>query len=71
LLIAGAWTLYWLPAVVALLRGHHRAAAVVFLNVVLAWTVVWWFVALFVALSSAHRPEPAYRQTGFVPPTLR
>lgn len=67
LVIAALWTLFWLPSVIALLRSHHRAPAVVFLNIVLAWTVVWWFVALGIALSSAQRPGPANRQPGFAP----
>lgn len=50
------WTLYWLPALIALMRGHPRAAAVVFINVVLGWTGIWWLVALVMACVS---PRPS------------
>jgi hypothetical protein len=37
---------YFLPTIVALVRGHLSAAAIAILNLLLGWTVVGWIVAL-------------------------
>jgi hypothetical protein len=37
--------LYFLPTVVALSRGHLSALAIFFLNLLLGWTVIGWFIA--------------------------
>jgi hypothetical protein len=37
---------YFLPAMVAAWRGHHNAAAIAVLNLLLGWTGLGWIVAL-------------------------
>jgi hypothetical protein len=63
LLVVAAWSIYLMPALMVLFRHHHQAAAVVFVNVFLGWTVIWWFVALFVAATT-----PAWRRTAAMAP---
>ena len=62
-LVAGAELLYLLPSVIALSRRHHRAPLAVLVNLAFAWTVLGWFLALYLACSSG-RPvavtDPAY-----------
>src|ERR1700674_3627300 len=38
--------LYFLPTVVALIRGHLSALAVFLLNLFLGWTLIGWIIAL-------------------------
>jgi hypothetical protein len=45
-LIPLAAILYMLPSVVASLRGHHRTAQVLAINILLGWTVVGWLYSL-------------------------
>ncbi|MCP2679688.1 superinfection immunity protein [Maricaulaceae bacterium NA33B04] len=37
---------YFLPALIALLRGHHNGFAIFLTNVLLGWTGIGWIVAL-------------------------
>ena len=37
---------YFLPAVIAFLRGHHQRMAILVLNLLLGWTALGWIVAL-------------------------
>ena len=37
---------YMLPSVVASLRGHHRTAQVLAINILLGWTIVGWLYSL-------------------------
>ncbi len=60
---------YFLPSIVAICRGHHNAAAIAVLNLLLGWTCIGWIVALvwaFTAVQSRqpvhyhyHQPQPA------------
>jgi hypothetical protein len=43
--------LYFVPAVVALLRSHKDAPAIAAINLLLGWTVAGWFVSFIWALS--------------------
>jgi hypothetical protein len=45
--------LYFLPAIIAAARHTHNATGILLLNLFLGWTVVGWFVALLMAISSA------------------
>jgi hypothetical protein len=45
-LIPLATILYLLPSVVASLRGHHRTAQVLAINILLGWTVLGWLYSL-------------------------
>lgn len=47
--------LYFLPAVIALLRGHRNAGAITVLNLLLGWTLVGWVVALVWSFTSQER----------------
>jgi hypothetical protein len=38
--------LYFVPSVVAGVRGHHNQAAIFVLNLLLAWTAIGWIIAL-------------------------
>lgn len=46
----GAALVYFLPAIVASRYQHSRQPAILFLNILLGWTVVGWVVALWWAL---------------------
>lgn len=37
---------YFLPALFAMLRGHHQVAAITVLNLLLGWTGIGWAVAM-------------------------
>jgi hypothetical protein len=39
-------TAYFLPAIVAEIRGHHQSAAIFLTNLLLGWTGLGWIVAL-------------------------
>ena len=47
--------LYMLPSVVASLRGHHRTAQVLAINILLGWTIVGWLYSLERATSPIRR----------------
>ena len=54
--------LYFIPSIVAFVRGHRRAQVLV-LNLFLGWTLIGWTVALVMALGSktvtvVHRMAP-------------
>ena len=36
---------YFMPTVIALVRGKHRAGGVALVNIFLGWTVIGWFLA--------------------------
>lgn len=44
--------LYFLPLIVAWLRGHHNKASIFLLNLFLGWTVIGWIVALIWSASA-------------------
>lgn len=50
--------LYFLPAIIAAVRHTHNSVGILLLNIFLGWTVVGWFVALFMAMFST--PSWAY-----------
>src|SRR5258708_32907593 len=58
LLLAGA-ALYFIPSVVALVRGTEDTGMVIVLNVFLGWTFLGWVVSLALAFASS-RPRPSY-----------
>ena len=47
---------YFLPAIVAKMRGHHNAMSIFLLNLFLGWTFVGWVVALVWAASALQQP---------------
>ena len=62
LLLIGCVVLYFLPTVVALVRSKaNGTGGVVFVNLLLGWTVVGWFVAFIWACSGETHAEIAKR----------
>ena len=45
LLVLGVFV-YFLPGIVAHMRGHHQENAIVLLNLFLGWTFIGWVAAL-------------------------
>lgn len=48
--------LYFLPAFVGIMRGHHNAGSIFVIDLFLGWTLIGWVVALAMACSAVH-PE--------------
>jgi len=46
ILFGTALVAYFLPALIALGRGHHNAGMIAVLNAILGWTIVGWIIAL-------------------------
>lgn len=38
--------LYFLPTMIAGLRGHHQCGAIIVLNFLTGWTVIGWIIAM-------------------------
>lgn len=47
--------LYFLPAVIALARGHHDGFAIFLTNLLLGWTVLGWIIALIWSVTAVRR----------------
>jgi hypothetical protein len=47
--------MYFLPAIIAGVRGHQSTAAIFVLNMLLGWTMIGWIVALIWSLSAVWR----------------
>ena len=43
---------YFLPTVVAMMRNHHNAGAILVLNLLLGWTLLGWVAALVWSLTN-------------------
>ena len=54
--------LYFLPAIIAAARHTHNATGILLLNLFLGWTLIGWFVALVMALSSTPYCACYYRR---------
>ncbi len=54
-LFIGMWLMYWTPAIVAAVRQHRQAVAIVVLNLLLGWTGLGWAFALVWALMEDDR----------------
>ena len=52
--------LYFLPTIIAYLRGHYNRVAILTLNLLLGWTVVGWIVSL---VWSFTNPPPRSDET--------
>jgi hypothetical protein len=42
---------YFVPSVIAFMRGHHNRAAILALNILLAWSVFGWIISFVWALT--------------------
>ena len=51
-----AMALYLLPALIGYMRGHQDRLAILFLDVLLGWTVLFWVIALIWS-GTAVRPR--------------
>ena len=47
--------LYFLPALIAILRQHQSWPAIAALNVLLGWTAIGWIIAFVWSLSAVRR----------------
>ena len=47
--------LYFLPAIIALARGHHDGFAIFLTNLLLGWTVLGWIIALIWSVTAVRR----------------
>ncbi|HUA92744.1 MAG TPA: superinfection immunity protein [Terracidiphilus sp.] len=45
--------LYFLPAIIAAVRHAHNTGGILLVNIFFGWTVIGWFAALLMAVSSA------------------
>jgi len=46
---------YFLPGLIAYMRGHHNAASIMLLNLFLGWTLLGWIGALVWSASSSKQ----------------
>ncbi len=46
--------LYFMPWLIALIRGHHNAGAIFLLNFLLGWTFIGWLVAFVWAFTNVR-----------------
>lgn len=56
--------LYFLPSIVAAARRTHNVTGIFVLNLLLGWTVVFWIIAMIMAVCSA----PEYWYGYYAPP---
>ncbi len=54
--------LYFAPSIVAAARHTHNTAGILLINIFFGWTIIGWFVALVMALSSAPAWAYYYRR---------
>jgi uncharacterized membrane protein YqaE (UPF0057 family) len=63
ILIVGAVFLYFVPVVIAMGRGMSSSGMLLFLNIILGWTVLgWFFCILWAATGSTRAQETFYRE---------
>lgn len=57
LLIAFGFWVYFIPLWIARLRKHPHSTAIFFINFLLGWSILFWFVALIWAFISSEREK--------------
>ncbi len=63
---------YFLPAIIALVRGVQNATAIVLVNLFLGWTVIGWIAALIWAIANKpFDPDANYRRYLQVAPPVQ
>jgi hypothetical protein len=60
------FVMYWLPTLIAIVRGTHSALGVAMLNFFLGWTVIGWVVAMLWALAAHSGPHVIVIENGRV-----
>ncbi|RYD27995.1 MAG: superinfection immunity protein [Lysobacteraceae bacterium] len=58
--------LYFVPAIIALVRNHHNKIPIIALNILLGWSVLGWVAALIWSLMAAH-PKTVVVRTSDLP----
>jgi hypothetical protein len=58
LLAAVFLILYFTPTVIAACRGHARWGQILFLNLLLGWTIIGWIICFFMACGNKHKNQP-------------
>lgn len=46
---------YFLPTIIAFMRGHQSKLAILLVNVCLGWTMLFWFICLVWSLCSSKQ----------------
>lgn len=52
--LLGASVLYFLPAIIAMNRGHHNVRAIFALDLLAAWSIIGWIIALVWAYTAVQ-----------------
>jgi hypothetical protein len=60
------FVMYWLPTLIAVVRGTHSALGIAMLNFFFGWTVIGWVMALIWALASNTNPHVIVIENGRV-----
>lgn len=47
--------MYFIPALIALVRSHHNAFAIFLTNLIFGWTVIGWLVTLIWSVTATER----------------
>lgn len=59
---------YFLPTIIAVMRGHRQTVPILLLNLFLGWTLIGWVVALVWSATSPSAPQVVYVQSAPPPP---
>lgn len=51
--------MYFVPALIALVRGHHNAFAIFLTNLIFGWTVIGWLITLIWSVTAIERRTSA------------
>ena len=76
-LLIGLLVAYFLPAIVAMMRGHRNGPAILILNLFLGWTFIGWVAALVWSATDATKsnkimpPPEALRDDLYIHPSLK
>ncbi|MHA6289615.1 superinfection immunity protein [Maricaulis sp. CAU 1757] len=46
---------YFIPALIALIRGHDNGFAIFLTNLLFGWTIIGWFIALIWSFTAIRR----------------
>lgn len=59
LILVLSFCVYFLPSIVAQMRGHRQLTAITVLNLFLGWTLLGWVIALVWACTNPAPTAPA------------